>query len=96
MEDLEPHVGFTRGKSTPYELGTGSVAEIAHQRLDQILGWVADGAGGGDFIITQLDTGKSYRITFCDFTAQQKCRSCGGTGTEGSNFPVDPPEVSQN
>jgi hypothetical protein len=83
---MDEFTGFTAGESTPYEISTGSIAELAHKRLDQIMVWVQNGSGGGDFVLTDIDTGRSYRITFCNFTGQLKCTHCGGTGTEGSDF----------
>ena len=96
MGDDSEFEGFTRGEATLPRVETGSVAELAHKRLDEILGWLNEGSGGGDFMITDLDTGRTYRITFCDFTGQAKCKACGSTGAEGSNFSLDPLDVSGN
>lgn len=79
-------VGFVKGPEVVHATSNKSITELAHERLDEIISWVESGQGGGDFILTDLNTGRAFRITFCDFTGQMKCQHCGGTGVEGSNF----------
>lgn len=96
MADSE-FAGFTKGETVAPFVETGiPLAQVAQARLKEIMSWVEVGHGGGDFLITDLNTGRSYRLTFCDFTGQQKCTACGGTGVEGSNFNPGPSNVNQN
>lgn len=78
-------MGFDIGDRVEPGVEKSTVRELAHKRLDEIMGWMEEGkAAGGEFLIASPADGVSYRITFCNFTGEKRCAWCNGTGAEGS------------
>lgn len=56
-------------------------AEI-HTSLDEIITHIEQGnSSGGEAIIHDMETGKQYRVTLCDWTGETICGVCDGTGS---------------
>lgn len=65
---------------TTYE----SVREKAHRGLDLLLDALDEGAGGGEYLISDVHSDDKWRMTLCIFSNETICVWCNGTGIEGS------------
>ena len=68
------------------DCGTTTIPIQAHKALDGIIQHMEtqDLGGGGEVVLIE-PTGKSYRLTFCEFTNLNRCPHCQGTGAQRNN-----------
>lgn len=87
---MKPRQAFIVRDQTEWEdLGISTVPEQALKGLSKLLDDMdpanPNRSSGGEVHLAENDTGKVYRLTFCDFTGLTICPFCHGTGAKPEN-----------